>query len=839
MSVGPFSLAPTRLQHGSNCLFGREQELAALDEAWNDAATHVLTVVAWGGVGKTSLAMEWMACLAAHDWRLPRPAPAGVTGDNFSPARIERVFDWSFYSQGTSEQGAASSDTFVAVALEFFGDATLASGAASPWIKGTRLAQLVAERPTLLVLDGLEPMQHPPGPLTGQLRDPALAALLRGLAQHNPGLCLVTTRERVADLATFRRTVRILELQHLAPSAGVALLKSLGVRGSDAEFHRVVEEVSGHALTLNLLGRYLARAHGGDIRRRAELKFETADSRIQGGHAFKTMAAYGHWLAQGPEDSRRALAILRLLGLFDRPADAACLAALRREPAIPYLTEPLIGLDDASWNLAVECLRECGLVAECGPHRQVQDAPPNSGLDVHPLVREHFGRDLREKNPVSWRSGHRRLYEHLKESFETRPAVIAGLQPLYQAVVHGCQAGLVQEAYQEVYWQRILRGHEYYSINKLGAFGTELGALTAFFDQPWSRASASLPEEDQAWLLNQVAFYLRALGRLTEAFDPIRAALKIGVERQNWEACARRVINLSELELILGQVPEAVHDAEQSVAFARRGADRFLLEVALTKWADALHQSGRGEEAMTHFRHAEILQAERSADSPMLYSVRGFQYCDLLLAEAERAAAWLLIEPENNSITGGRNIPFVESQAAQIIQQRCREVQDRAGRLLIWAERNEGSILDLALSHLILGRAVLYRTLLAHSDRAAQRSKLESAHRHIEVAVSGLRRAGTQHWIPAGLLTRAWLGFLSGHKDAAAADLDEAWQIAERSSMRIHMADIHLGRARLFHDRDQLAQARRGIEQSEYLRRQPELEDAESVAGNWPSADAR
>jgi len=32
----------------------------------------------------------------------------------------------------------------------------------------------------------------------------------------------------------------------------------------------------------------------------------------------------------------------------------------------------------------------------------------------------------------------------------------------------------------------------------------------------------------------------------------------------------------------------------------------------------------------------------------------------------------------------------------------------------------------------------------------------------------------------------------------ARADLDEAWQIAERGLMRLHLAEIHLHRARLF-----------------------------------------
>src|SRR5688572_31073700 len=36
--------------------------------------------------------------------------------------------------------------------------------------------------------------------------------------------------------------------------AGVNLLKTLGVKGSVKEFEKLVEDVKGHALTLNLLG---------------------------------------------------------------------------------------------------------------------------------------------------------------------------------------------------------------------------------------------------------------------------------------------------------------------------------------------------------------------------------------------------------------------------------------------------------------------------------------------------------------------------------------------------------------------------------------------------------
>ena len=274
--------------------------------------------------------------------------------------------------------------------------------------------------------------------------------------------------------------------------------------------------------------------------------FEEADAAIQGGHAFRVMAAYERWLVPeeglleksivrpepaappgGPE-GRRQLAVLRLLGLFDRPAASDLLAVLRRPPAIPGLTDAIAGLGDAAWNLAVTRLAACGLVV-----------PGEGGaLDAHPLVREHFGRRLREENPDAWKAAHGRLFDHLKETTERRPDTLEGLQPLYQAVVHGCQAGRQQEACDEVYRDRILRGtgsDGFYSTKKLGAFGADLGAVACFFEPPWSRVAPALTEADQAWLLNEAAFRLRALGRLTEALEPMRAGLRMRVEQEDWK----------------------------------------------------------------------------------------------------------------------------------------------------------------------------------------------------------------------------------------------------------------------------------------------------------------
>jgi hypothetical protein len=771
-------IGPPHLPRVAAELFGRDDVLQALDRAWQDPKIRVLSLVAWGGVGKTSVVARWADLLAEREYD-------GVD-----------YFEWSFYSQGTRDHNSASADIFLDRALRHFGDVAMADSPAPARDKGARLAALLGSRRALLVLDGLEPLQYPPGPLAGELKDEGIRTLLRGLAARNAGLCVVTSREKVTDLERWRgSSAPEWELAHLSTPAGVEFLRSLGVQGSNADLTAAVEEVDGHALTLSLIGRYLVRAHDGDVRKRDLVDLQKADEKTKShGHAFRAMARYETWLSCGDEENRRQLALLRLLGLFDRPAPVACLAALRAAPTIKGITEPLVGLEEEDWNGLVSDLADCSLVAKEG-----------ESLDAHPLIREYFALELKSRNEDGWQHAHGRLFDFLKETTEHRPDTLAGLQPLYQAVYHGCQAGRQQEACDEVYRDRILRGSECFSTFKLGAIGADLGAIACFFETPWIRVSFSLSEAYQAWLLNEAAFSLRGLGRLREAIGPMRAGLEGAVQLEDWTNAATYAGNLSELELTLGDVKPALTDAEQSVVFADRSGDAFERIVNRATQADARHQAGEDEAALRLFREAEGLQAEDQPGYPMLYSLRGFQYCDLLLARTERAAG------------SGRDAraPNREEEYA--------EVEQRALTMFEWRVPSD-SLLTIALDHLCLGRARLYQAIL---DGRTSRGIADARH-EIEVAVAGLCAAGTAHNLPWGLLTRSWLRFATNDADGARADLDEAQEIAERGSMRLHLADVTLYRARFFHDRAALAEARRLVEECGYLRRLPEIEDLEA-----------
>jgi hypothetical protein len=525
-------------------------------------------------------------------------------------------------------------------------------------------------------------------------------------------------------------------------------------------------------------------------------------------------------------DHSSEVAVLRLLGFFDRAVERQLLDVLRAREGVVYewseqpepderaqpkriedelseMTAPLLDLSQAQWHRVLNRLRDLRLVDLTGPEK-------SPALDAHPLLRECFAEQVRTQFPAAWQSGHRRLFEHLSGTAPYWPEGLEGLQPLYQAVTHGCLAGLHQQACADIYHDRILRGTKEggnYSTSKLGAIGADLGAVACFFTNSWTTLAPTLAPAYQTWLLNEAATLLQYLGRLREAVEPMRVSLETDIKERKWKGAAESASNLGTLELARGEVAAAVTAGKQSMTYADRSGNVPAQLASRTALADALHQVDWLDESRRLFEDAEVRQSAYQPKYPYLYSLRGFAYCELLLADAERSA-W-------RRCLGAEISPSEMLTTTAAI---CEAVRKRATQTLAWAEL-QAALLEIALDHLTLARVELYKN--------------QPGRGHIAIAIDRFRAAGRMDYLPRGLLTRAWQRCLSGDEAGARADLHEAWEIAERGPMPLIQADIQLTRARLFRDHAVLADARRLIEKHGYHRRDGELADAEAAAEGW------
>src|SRR6185503_10811317 len=139
------------------------------------------------------------------------------------------------------------------------------------------------------------------------------------------------------------------------------------------------------------------------------------------------------------------------------------------------LTESLTDLHTTEWQTILAKLRRAKLLAGEDPHNPGQ-------LDTHPLVREYYGEQLRDQRSDPWKECNRRLFNYYRALASQRPERLAEMEPLFLAVICGCNAGLFREALHEVYIPRIQRGDAHFAANVLGATGPLLLVLGHFFE---------------------------------------------------------------------------------------------------------------------------------------------------------------------------------------------------------------------------------------------------------------------------------------------------------------------------------------------------------------------
>jgi hypothetical protein len=766
VGVGPERISVARLPVTGSDVFGREEDVAFLDNAWANQQVNVVTIVAWGGVGKSTLVNHWLRRMAVEQYR-----------------SAELVFAWSFYRQGTSG-GSPSADEFLDVALTWFGDPDPRLGTA--WEKGERLAKLVAQRRTLLVLDGLEPLQNPPGPQEGRVREPALQAFLRELAAFNRGLCVITTRIQVADIADFERTAAPRrDLEQLSGEAGVELLRALGVKGDEEKLRSASEEFSGHCLALTLLGSHLTDAYHGDVRFRKEVSERLAHDVRQGAHARKVMESYQSWFGEGPE-----LSVLRMLGLFDRPADEKALGVLLKPPAIRGLTESLTDLSQIEWRTIVAKLRRARLVAG-------EDPLDPWHVDTHPLVREYFGEQLRSQRSEAWKECNTRLYHYYRALAPELPNSFREMEPLFSAVICGCNAGLFREALHEIYIRRIQRGNASFAAHVLGARGALLLVLAHYFEHGrWGSPVETAVEEQSLTAEDQLFVLMQAGQHLTVIRGPATPEVALCYERAvSLAESLNCLVSLSSAlvgqwrhSLMTDRLTATMQIAKRFYALGQQQNDSSLLIGASTPLACTLYFLGdfetSGRYLVRAFRlwrslgaQATIVEIDSGGVTILCYKAL-FEWnmgeiasCRATIAEA------ISLAKELNDTSGlahalswAANLGYVERHPAEV-------------------DRFASELIELSTRHNFsywLAQGVIYRGWV----RSVSGDTAEGIPR-IEQGIRDLRATGAVLGLPHSLTLKAEALYLADRTSEALEVINEAEAVAERIELRGLFSRLH------------------------------------------------
>ncbi|NGZ27679.1 MAG: TIR domain-containing protein [Magnetococcales bacterium] len=739
-------------------LFGREREMSMLDGMQKG----VMVWVAGGGAGKSALVRHW---LINSDW----PKKTHFLGH-------------SFYSQGSKDQ-TSSSASFLHQALQDLGVSYPLLG---DYQLGELLAQTLRGKPTVLVLDGVEPLQHGPDghyKLGGLFKDQGLVGLLSELARQ-PGevVCLVSSRVHLADLSLQEKKGRFIwqhDLNMLPVAAAVELLKYRGVNGFQKDLEATARRYNCHALALVLVSEYLHTFHQGRVER--ALKIRILDESIpSGSHAKSVMRAYDLALQKAGEELDREM--VRLLGLFDRPAEWHALEALQKADPIPGLTQHFRHASQTQVEESLARLRQWGLL---------NPGSPTAPLDSHPLVREWFGQAFQKEFPTFFAQAHKILFRHYQqEPKKHHPNTLEEMEPLFRAIRHGCLAGEYEEALHKVYRDRIQRVDQYYSTRNLGTHSSDLSALSGFFPHGFDQMPVTgLSEQVRSWLVAQASFLLMSLGRLREAVGPRRVGMKMVEQLEHWTGAAISAQDLTDLLLSLGQLGEASRVAEQGIAFAsrieERGKNLVQRLYCHAFQGRVFHNLGRMAEAGRAFQQAEALQKRRQPSSPRLYSLAGTSYALFLLEQTDS-------------------------------QREREEIFDRG--ITIGERFLKSRPMENAFGKLVTGLAM--ESLDCPTEGASQ----------VQSAVADMRQASMYHYLPWLLLSLAGVLHRLGELEQAKTQLAQAMEIAERGEMVLYLAEGHLLTGLIAVDEGRREEARAAhqqaksmIEEMGYLRVQGEL----------------
>lgn len=589
----------------------------------------VLALCGIGGAGKTAIIRTVVDDLLLEPERHPGAA-------------FQALFVWSFYVDPD-------------VAAFFSHLATYLSGVSSDnWTEASAYnAVRAAYRPAMklvLVLDGLERIQTEWPDVKqahGAIPSAALRQFLLWMTQAPVAArTIITTRFPLPELESegSNARFRLLVVDSLTRRQARRLLQRRGVSGTEGALDTVLDYYGTHALTLDHLAGVLVTYLNSDARRFRELG-EGPLSRYEGGAAgarlARVLSTYDRYLSNTEPAVRDTL---DRVALFRRPVSARFLAEVFLKGS-PVLAGSLAGRTSLDLQRCLTRLSALRLLSD-------EHDAGQSYYQIHPAIRDAVLDTLGSRRAVLAGAIRRELELSLapqagQSNFAQDPQTLDRLEEIFSFCV---DEGETKRAF-ELYSDR-LGGFNH--LAAIGEYARGERIARRLFETHRGRSdesAARIPDSYYVAIGNDLAQYLQAVGRLSEALDVFRQVAVPGSAFDGNRAyaelaagyptlaqklakqahvgkhgmAAMAAMCLARASFCLGDPREAVAFFEDCVAFAETG----LLRVRQRARVDlmiALLRCGKFALVLQLLEHDDDEGAERKA------------WADLLRAEAFRQA---------------------------------------------------------------------------------------------------------------------------------------------------------------------------------------------------------
>jgi tetratricopeptide (TPR) repeat protein len=375
------------------------------------------------------------------------------------------------------------------------------------------------------------------------------------------------------------------------------------------------------------------------------------------------------------------------------------------------------------------------------------------------------------------------------------------MEPLFSAVICGCNAGLFREVLHEVYIARIQRGDCYFAAKVLGATEPLLSALVHFFeDERWGTLvetvveGQSLTAEDQLLILMQAAAYLtrtQGLGALEARLCYERAEPLCRLLNRPLLLCVA-LIGQWRCALMNDRLSPAMQIAERVRSLALEQDDPTLTTGAYTALAVTHYYSGDFEVS-----RQDAMRAVRIWRSGKVQPYAEDLYIPIVVCLCCQAASeWHFGEIASCQATIAEAI----SLAKELNDMAALALALHFAAYLAHYERNPTEVERLAseLIELSTRHNFVFWLAVGATYRGWARSASDNTAEGIgwiEQGIRDYRAIGALLMTPFLLALKSEALFLAGRTPEALEAIKEAEALAERSGERSWCVELHRLRA--------------------------------------------